>query len=444
MNAIVDKGRDTREIEQALLDAANVALDSARAQGATMAEAAIGQSQGMSVTVRKGEVETVEHNRDKSIGITVYFDHRTGNASSTDFSESAIKASVTAACNIARHTEEDSFNGLADASLMATAFPELDLFHPWAVSMDQAIDMAAECEAAALDSNTQISNTEGASVSSHDGVDLYANSHGFEGFSRGSRHSISCSVIAGEGDGMQRDYWYDSKRRATDLDEAKNIGLETARRTVRRLNARKIKTGEYPVVFEPSVSSSLISHLNSAISGASLYRKASFLLDMQGQQVFPEFMQIREKPFMKMASGSAAFDAEGVATRENVIVENGVLNQYLLNSYAARKLRLETTANAGGVHNLCIESTMRGGLKELISSMEKGVVVTELIGHGVNNVTGDYSRGAFGFLVENGAIQYPVEEFTVAGNLVDMFRNITAIGEDFDEKKKYSRRLHND
>jgi PmbA protein len=422
-------------MEKSLLAAANVALEDAARQGATMAEVSIGQGQGMSVTVRKGEVETVEHNRDKSIGITVFFGHKSGNASSTDFSESAIRASVQSACNIARYTEEDTFNGLADPELMATEFLDLDLYHPWSITMDGAIELAGRCEAAALDTDSRISNTEGATVSSHDGIDLYANSHGFTGFSQGSRHSISCSVIAGEGENMQRDYWYDSRRKSQDLDAPEKIGLETAKRTVRRLGAGKIKTGEYPVIFEPSVSSSLISHLNSAISGSSLYRKASFLLDKKGEQIFPENINIYEQPFLKGASGSAAFDAEGVATRENRIVQNGVLQQYLLSSYSARKLGLSTTGNAGGVHNLCLDSTLDGGLEEMIRSLSKGIVITELIGFGVNNVTGDYSRGAFGFYVEKGEIIRPVQEFTIAGNLIDMFQKISAVGNDIDKKR---------
>ena len=422
-------------IEKSLSDAASIALDHAKSQGASMAEVSIGQGQGMSVTVRKGEVETVEHNRDKSIGLTVYFGHKSGSASSTDFSEQAIRASVESACNIAIYTEEDDCNGLADQELLATSFPDLDLYHPWSLTMDQAIELAASCESAALVSDSNITNTEGATVSSHDGTDLYANSHGFQGFSKSSRHSISCSVIAGEGENMQRDYWYDSKRRPEDLDSAVQIGEETCRRTVRRLGAGKVKTGEYSIIFEPTVASSIVSHLNSAISGASLYRKASFLLDQKGQRIFPENINLHEQPFLKCAPGSAAFDAEGVATRENKIVENGVLQQYLLSSYSARKLGMETTGNSGGVHNLCLDATVDGGLEALIEQMYNGIIVTELIGFGVNNVTGDYSRGAFGFYVENGEISHPVQEFTIAGNLKDIFQNISAVGSDINDKR---------
>jgi len=423
------------ELEQSLVDLAGRALEHAADQGASSAEVSIGQGQGFSATVRKQDVETIEHNRDKNLGITVYFGHRSGNVSTTDFSDKALAESVAAACNIARYTEEDPFNGLADESLLATEFPDLDLYHPWNIAMDDAIDLAARCEKVALDSDPAISNTEGATVSSHDGTDVYANSHGFIGLSRGSRHSLSCSVVAGEGANMQRDYWYDSCRDSADMQSAESIGAECSRRTLRRIGARKMKTGEYPVVFEPQISGSLLSHLVSAISGGSLYRKASFLLDQLEHQIFPEFVNIYERPFLQKAAGSAAYDAEGVKTRENDFVRNGVLRSYLLGSYAARKLELQTTANAGGVHNLIIDPTIDGGLDEIVAGLDRGVVVSELIGFGVNTVTGDYSRGAFGFWVENGEIMYPVQEFTIAGNLREMFQNIEAVGSDFNPRK---------
>ena len=427
--------RVTGDIERDLEGAAQLALDHARSQGASSAEVAIGQGQGMSVTVRRGEVETVEHNRDKSIGVTVYFGHHSGNASSTDFSERAIRDIVESACNIARYTEDDPFNGLADPDRLATEFPDLDLHHPWNLDMDTAIELATACERSALEADSRIGKTEGATVSSHDGVDLYANSHGFSGFSRGSRHSLSCSVIAGEGEGMQRDYWYDSRRRREDLMAPEAVGAETARRTLRRLGAKKIDTGEFPVVYESGVASSLVSHLVSAISGANLYRKSSFLADRLGEKIFPENIQLHEQPFLPRATGSAAFDAEGVATRENRVIQDGVLNSYILNSYAARKLEMQSTGNAGGTHNLTLDPTMDGGLEALLAAMGTGVLVTELIGFGVNTVTGDYSRGAFGFWVENGDIQYPVQEFTVAGNLNDMFSRLLEVGSDVDDRR---------
>jgi PmbA protein len=423
------------ELEQKLLEVADLAVQEAETQGAGMSEFSVDQGQGVSVTVRKGEVETVEYNRDKSLAVTVYFGHKSGSASTTDFSVDAIKSSVASACNIARFTEEDEFNGLADAELLATEFPDLDLYYPWSIEMDTAIELATVCENAALNCDPRISNSEGATLSSHDGVGLYANSHGFRGISRSSRHSTSCSVIAGAGDGMQRDYWYDSKRSFGDLIAADEIGRETARRTVRRLDARKIRTGEFPVIFEPAVASSLLSHLVSAISGSSLYRKASFLLDKKGEKIFPESVNIYEQPHLLKAAGSAVYDGEGVATKKNRIVRAGVLESYVLNCYAARKLGMKTTGNAGGVHNLTIDSTIDGGLDQLLRDMGKGIVISELIGFGVNTVTGDYSRGAFGFWVENGEIQYPIEEFTIAGNLKDIFRGIAAVGTDVDERR---------
>ncbi|NKB63356.1 MAG: metalloprotease PmbA [Gammaproteobacteria bacterium] len=419
------------QTENTLLDVTELALEIAKSFGATMAEMSIGKGQGMSVTVRNGDVETVERNRDKSLAISVYFGHRNGTATTTDFSRSAIESSVRSACNIAKYTEEDEYNGLADVELLATEFPDLDLYHPWELEMEEAIDMALRCESAAFSSDSRVSNTEGASISSHTGIDLYANSHGFRGLSRSSRHSVGCSLIGGEGNDMQRDYWYDSKRDAKDLLTVESVGKEAANRTLRRLGARKIKTGKYPVIYEPSIASSLLGHLVSAISGSSLYRKASFLLDQKGEQIFPDNVRIHEQPHILKASGSSAFDSEGIATSPRDIVNNGVLEDYVLSSYSARKLGLVSTANAGGTHNLTIDST-DGGLDELIRSMGRGLVVSELIGFGVNTVTGDYSRGAFGFWVENGEIQYPVQEFTIAGNLTDMFRGFAAIGSDVD------------
>ncbi len=422
------------ELDQRILEAADLALCTAVKKGASMSEVAIGQGQGMSVTVRHGEVETVEHNRDKSLGITVYFGHRCGSASTTDFSEKAIESSVQSACNIARQTEEDEYNGLAEMPLLATEFPDLKLCHDWNIGPGDAIDLAKQCETAALSSDDRITNTEGATVSSHTGVDLYGNTNGFRGFSHRSRHSISCSIIAGQGAAMQRDYWYDSRRDPSELASPEAIGIETSRRTVRRLGARKIKTGVSPVIFDPASAASLLSHLVTAISGASLYRKASFLLDKIDQAIFPSDIRIHEQPHLPKAAGSAVFDAEGVATSARNIVHRGILEGYVLNTYGARKLGLQTTANAGGVHNLTIDST-GGDFNEMLRTMGRGLVVTELIGFGVNTVTGDYSRGAFGFWVEDGAIQYPVQEFTIAGNLIDIFKGFERVGSDVDERQ---------
>ena len=422
-------------LERSIAGVAETALARAAELGASMAETAVGQGQGMSVTVRNGEVETVEHHRDKSLAVTVYFGHRSGSADTTDFSETAIHQSVASACNIARFTEEDPCNGLAERGLLATDFPDLDLFHPWQPGMDEAIEIAAECEHAALNCDPRISNTEGATLSSHHGVDLYATSAGFRGLARGSHHSTACSVIAGHGDSMQRDYWYDSARDAADLAPPRAVGEESARRTLRRLGARKARTGEYPVIFEPTVAASLTGHLVSAISGSNLYRKASFLLDKAGERIFPDAIRIHEQPHLPKSPGGASFDGEGVATAPRDIVAGGVLQGYVLNSYAARKLNTRTTGNAGGVRNLEIQPTTDAGLEALIKQMGRGLVVSELIGFGVNTVTGDYSRGAFGFWVENGEIQYPVQEFTIAGNLAQMFEDVVCVGADTDLRR---------
>lgn len=422
------------EVERNLIAVAELALSHAADLGASTAAVSVGQGQGMSLTVRHGEVETVEHNRDKSLGITVYFEHRSGGASTTDFAAAAIRQSVASACEIAKFTEADDCNGLPERALLATEFPDLNLFHPWALSMQQAGELAAECESAALRHDPRISNTEGATIASHQEVDVYANSDGFRGLERGSQHSLSCSVIAGEGNAMQRDYWYDAARAAADLSAPREVGEITARRTLRRLDARKARSGEFPIIFEPLVAVSLLSHLSGAINGANLYRNASFLLDKIGAQIFPAGVRIHEQPHLPKSAGAAAFDGEGVATRARDIVADGVLQGYALNSYTARKLGAQTTANAGGLRNLEIEATTADDLQALSRQMGRGLVVSELIGFGVNTVTGDYSRGAFGFWVDNGEIQYPVQEFTIAGNLSQMFRDIAAVGADTERR----------
>ncbi|MGR3984389.1 MAG: metalloprotease PmbA [Gammaproteobacteria bacterium] len=421
--------------ESKILEVADLALARARAAGASMAEAHVGHEQGISVTVRNGEVETVERHRDKELDITVYFGNRRGSASTTDFSEEAVSAGVSSACNIAKHTEEDACNGLADAELLARDFPDLDLCHPWEIELEQAIETAAACECAARDYDRRISNSEGATVSSHQGADLYANSHGFRGIERGSRHSLGCAVIAGVGDAMQRDYWFDAARDARDLGAPAAIGEEAARRTLRRLSARKARTAECAVLFEPPVAASLLSHLVAAVSGPSLYRKASFLLDKAGARIFPQSIRIHEQPHLRKSAGGATFDGEGVSTAARDLVCGGVLRGYVLNCYAARKLGARTTGNAGGVRNLEIAPTTDARLAGLIEQMGNGVVISELMGYGVNTVTGDYSRGAFGFLVENGEIRHPLQEFTIAGNLSDIFRDISAVGADTDRRR---------
>jgi len=411
---------------------AEIALEHAKKLGATTAEVGLSHSEGLSVTVRQREVETLEHNNDTGLGITVFFGQSKASASTSDLSRAAINEAVQAACNIAKHTQADEAAGLADAQLMAKQLPDLSLDHPWELEVEKAIELAALCEEAGLDSDSRISNSEGATVSSHRGQRIYANSHGFVGATQSSRHSISASLIAKDERGMQRDYWYDMARDAADLSSAEIVGIKAAQRTLARLGAGEVKTGRYPVLFAADVAPSLFGQLISAIRGGALYRKASFLLDKRGEQIFPSFVHIHEQPHLLKALGSAAFDAEGVATANRDIILDGVLQGYVLDSYAARRLGMTTTANAGGVHNLTIDSSSEQGFDELVRQMDKGIIVTETMGMGVNIVNGDYSQGAAGFWVENGQIQYPVDEFTIASNLQDMFMGLTAIGSDID------------
>lgn len=404
-------------------------LQLAQAAGASAAETEVSLGVGQNVSVRLGEVETIEYNRDKGISVTVYFGQRRGHASTSDLSPQALRDTVSAACSIARHTAHDEFCGLADPALLACDIPDLDLYHPWDVSVEQALALAKTCEAAAMAVDARINNSEGASVSTYEGMFAYANSSGFNAGYPSSRHSLSCSVIAEDGDSMQRDYWYSSARAPSDLEAAEAVGHRAGERTVRRLGGRQVKTTQVPVLFEASVASGLLSHFVSAISGGSLYRKSSFLLDSLGKQIFAPHVQISERPHLPRGQASAPFDNEGVATRERELVADGVLHGYMLASYSARKLGLTSTGNAGGNHNLILHS---GSLDfdGLLKSMHTGLLVTELLGQGVNLVTGDYSRGAAGFWVENGEIQYPVEELTIAGNLADMFRQIVEVGSD--------------
>lgn len=408
-------------------------LREARAQGASAAEAAVSMETGLSVTVRLGDVETLEHQRDKGLGVTVYFGQRKGSASTSDFTPQAVQETVRAASNIARFTAEDNCAGLADAALMARDIPDLDLCHPWALSAEQAIALAQQCEAAAREVDARITNSEGASVTSHEGLYVYGNSHGFTGSYPSTRHSISCAVIGQDASSMQRDYWYSVVRAQHEMEEGVQVGRRAAERTLRRLNARRLNTRQTPVIFEAAIATSLLSHFVSAIRGANLYRKSSFLLDHLGKRVFPDHIHIHEQPHINRALGSAPFDNEGVATRARDLVQGGILQGYVLDSYSARKLGMQTTGNAGGVHNLFIDPG-RHGLEGLLRTMSTGLLVTELLGSGVNTVTGDYSRGAAGFWVENGAIQFPVEEITIAGNLRDMYQQLVEVGNDIDQR----------
>jgi PmbA protein len=408
------------------------ALEEARARGASQAEAAVSQDTGLSVSVRLGEVETLEHQRDRSMGITVYFGRRKGSASTADFSLDAVRATVAKACSIARFTAEDACSGLADAVLMAREPSNLDLSHPWNIAADRAIEIAKSCEASALAFDPRINNSEGASLSTHQGLHVYGNTHGFVGGYPTTSHSLSCVVLAGTGEDMQRDYWYSSSRDWHELEQAEAIGRESARRTIARLAPRRLSTRRAPVLFVPEIARGLIGHFTAAIRGSSQYRQSSFLLNSVGQQVFPSGFSIAERPHIPKAAGSAPFDDEGVATRDRELVADGVVTGYILSSYSARKLGLETTGNAGGPHNLLVKPSFEGGMDALLRRLGTGLLVTELMGQGVNMVTGDYSRGAAGFWVENGSIQYPVAEITIAGNLRDMLKGIAAVGSDVD------------
>lgn len=404
-------------------------LKIAKRLGATSAEAEVSMSLGQNVSVRMSEVEHIEYNRDKGMSVTVYFGHRKGHASTSDLTVKALEDTVAAACNIAKYTAEDTYCGLADAELMAINPPDLDLYHPWALSVDQAVAIARECEQAALNTDTRISNSEGASVSTGSGFFAYSNSHGFTGGYYSSRHGVSCSVIAESGNSMQRDYWYSTARDPLDLQSPAEIGRIAGERTVRRLHTKKIKTCQAPVLFEAPLASGLISSLISAISGGNLYRKSSFLLDSLGKQIASPLLNIQELPHIKKGLASSPFDNEGVATVSRQLVENGVLQGYVLSSYSARKLGMKTTGNAGGNHNLVITPGAHD-FSGLLREMGTGLVVTELLGHGMNMVTGDYSRGAAGFWVENGVIVHPVEEITIASNMADMLKMIVGIGRD--------------
>lgn len=408
-------------------------LQEAKRQGASAAEAAVSSDAGLSVTVRLGETETIEHTRDNGLGVTVYFGHRKGSASTSDLSPQAIKETVEAACNFARYTSEDDCAGLADSSLMATELPDLDLYHPWDQSVEEAIELAIRCETAARETDARIFNSEGATLNSHNGLQVYGNTHGFIGGYPSSRHSLSCAVLGKQGESMQRDYWYTLARKGGQLESAESVGEMAAKRTVARLNGRRIKTQQAPVLFQADVAVGLLRSFVGAIRGSSLYRKASFLLDQLEKPVFPAFINIHEDPLLPGGLASSAYDSEGVATSRKDFIRDGVLSSYVLDSYAARKLGMQTTGNGGGVRNLRISSGDQDR-EGLLKSMQRGLLVTELMGQGVNMVTGDYSRGVTGFWIENGEIQFPVEEITIAGNMKEMFLGLQEVGSDIETR----------
>ncbi len=434
--AVVSRDSSTSELDR-LAELAEDVIRRARIAGASQAEVAATIDTGLSVNVRLGEVETVEHTRDRGFGLTVYFGQRKGSASTADLHPDSIQATLDQACAIARYTEADPAAGLADASRMASAFPELDLWHPWDIDTTQAIELGIAIEDAGR-AHAGISNSDGASVQAGQGLSVYANSHGFVGRERGTRHALSLALIAGDEDGMQRDYWYDSVRAAGDFISAKALGDKAAERTLARLGARGLSTRQCPVLFAPELARGVIGHLLGAVSGGSLYRRASFLLDHVGQAVMPAWLNIDERPHLQRGQGSANSDAEGVATRDSALIEGGVLARYMLGSYSARKLGMESTGNAGGVHNLVVAAGAADGeasdFAGMLRRLGTGLLVTEVMGQGVSIVTGDYSRGAAGFWVEHGRIVHPVEGITIAANLRDMFAGIVAVGDDVDPR----------
>ncbi|HWA39264.1 MAG TPA: metalloprotease PmbA [Burkholderiales bacterium] len=412
---------------------ARAVLDAAKRAGASGCDCDVSEGHGLTVTVRKGKADVIEHNRDRSVGVSIYLGERPrarrGHASTSDFSPAAIEQTVAAAVAIARYTAEDDAAGLPEPQLLAKDPPDLDLYHPWPIGTEEAIELARRCEAAAFAASKKIRNSEGATVSAQHSQFVLANSLGFIGGYPGSRHYLSCSVIAEEKDQMQRDDWFSASRVPGELADPQALGRYAAQRAAARLGARKIATCRAPVLFEAPLAIGLIGHFLSAVNGGNLYRKTSFLAGSLGQQVFPSWMSIDEKPFVPRASSSTPFDEEGVATRERSVVDGGIVQGYFLGSYSARKLGMQTTGNAGGHHNLYVAPhgpDFRGLLRE----MGRGLLVTELLGHGLNMVTGDYSRGAAGYWVEGGEIRYPVEEITIAGNLRDVFKGIAAVGSD--------------
>lgn len=424
---------DPEELAASLKDFATRILDEAKHQGATSAEVAAGDSTGLVVAVRKGELETVEFTNDRGFGITGYIGGRKGSASTTDTGPEAIRDAVRAALNIARFTEEDPCNGLADEAIMARGLPELDLYHPWDIDVASARARAAETEAAGLAFDRRIVNSEGARVATGRSCRVYGNSHGFLEAGWGTRHSTSCALIAAGDDGMRPESWYTVSRDPADLEDPAEVGREAARRAVGRLGCRPVKTGSYPVLFAPPVAAGLISHLLSAIGGHALYRRESYLLDSLGRQAAADAITLREEPHRPKGLASAAFDGDGVATRAKSFVEDGVVVSYILDSYAARRMGMATTGNAGGYFNLDVLAGTRPA-QDLMREMDTGLLVTSVLGPGVNLLTGDYSRGAGGVWIAGGEPLHPVDEVTIAANLDDLFRGITGCGDDIDRR----------
>jgi len=408
-------------------------LDYAAKRGASAADTEVSEGAGQTVTARQGEVETIEYNRDKGMGVTVYIGQQRGHASTTDFTPQAVRDTVDAALSIARYTAADDCAGLADADMLAREMPDLDLWHPWDMPVERAIELARECEAAGFAADKRLNNSEGATISTQGSHFIYANSNGFMAGYPSSRHSVWCALVAGKSDDMHRDDWFETSRDAAELPDFASVGRRAGERTVKRLGSRKIATTQAPVLYEAPIAAGLLGHFVSAVSGGSLYRKTSFLPDSVGKEVFSRLVNMSEQPHVRKGLASSAFDEEGVATRGREVVKDGVVQGYFLGSYSARKLGLKSTGNAGGNHNLTLRDTGED-FAGLLHKMGTGLLVTELLGQGVNPVTGDYSRGAAGFWVENGAIAYPVDGITIAGNLKEVFAGIEAVGTDVDRR----------
>ncbi len=404
-------------------------LDYARQRGASSAETEVSEGAGQTVTARQGEVETIEYNRDKGIGVTTYVGKKRGHASTSDFTPQAIRDAVDAALSIARFTAVDDCAGLADADTLARDVADLDLWHPWDMPVERAIELAQSCEAAGYACDSRLTNSEGATISTQGAHFIYANSLGFMAGFPSSRHGVWCSLVAGKNDDMHREDWYETSRDAAELPDVASVGRRAGERAVKRLGARKIATTQAPVLFEAPIAAGLLGHFVSAVSGGNLYRKTSFLTDCMGKEIFSRLVNVRERPHVAKGLASTPFDDEGVATQAREVVKDGVVQGYFLGTYSARKLGLKSTGNAGGNHNLELDDT-GADFAGMLKALGTGLLVTELMGHGINTVTGDYSRGAAGFWVEKGEIAYPVQEITIAGNLKDMFRGITAVGND--------------
>ncbi|MDH5433048.1 MAG: metalloprotease PmbA [Gammaproteobacteria bacterium] len=415
-------------------------IDKAKSMGAIETELALSKDIGLSVEVRNRSVDTIEYNQDNNFAITVYFGKNKGTAGTSDLSRESLQDTLNAACQIAKYTQPDPHNGLADANLMAKEKVDLDLDHPIGITADKAIEIAIECESAGLDYSDKISLSEGAGFSSHRNLRYYANSHGFYAVTPSTIHSLSCSLIAKDAKGMQRDSWYSLNRKQSLMESSKTVGVNAAQKVLKRLDSKKIGTRKCPVLMIPEVSRGLIQHFCSAIQGSSLYRQSSFLLNSLGNKVFPEFLSFYEEPLLPSGLASTWYDNEGIATRSQYILQQGKVNTYLLNSYSARRLGLEPGGHGGGVHNLKVlfnDGESEQNFETLVKTMNSGLIVTSVMGQGVNLVTGDYSRGASGFWVENGQIQHFVEEITIAGNLNEMFANLVAVGNDYDYRSSY-------